>query len=224
LEPPINAGRTLGLRAVGCCPWQRNTRGRGQSYDYEPTDWRAGCGRPACPVRREGERVTPLSLPLSSYGRAALPSRRDFRLVTRAAMFTAPAGPSRWPSQAGSAGRQGRTGLQPVWARGKRSRLSGQARRRAGHLSLGIDTGFADTSPKTGCKPVLRGQAAARLVGVQSAARTSNHFGPDRGCVADQPQRADKAKRPRFWGGAAAGLTDTAAIHSANRHHPGPHY
>ena len=29
LEPPINAGRTNGLPAVGCCPWQRNTSGRG---------------------------------------------------------------------------------------------------------------------------------------------------------------------------------------------------
>jgi len=28
------------------------------------TNWRAGCGRPACPVRREGERLA-LSLPLS---------------------------------------------------------------------------------------------------------------------------------------------------------------
>ena len=28
---PINAGRMNGLPAVGCCPWQRNTSGRGQS-------------------------------------------------------------------------------------------------------------------------------------------------------------------------------------------------
>ncbi len=43
-----------GLPAVGCCPWQRNTSGRGQSQQGEPTDRRAGCGRPARPVRMEG--------------------------------------------------------------------------------------------------------------------------------------------------------------------------
>jgi len=65
-ERRINAGRMNGLPAVGCCPWQRNTSGRGQSYVYEPTDWRAGCGRPARPVRREGQGqslVPTLSIP-----------------------------------------------------------------------------------------------------------------------------------------------------------------
>src|SRR5204862_7926690 len=33
------------------------------------TDWRAGCGRSARPVRREGECFLALSLPLSSYVR-----------------------------------------------------------------------------------------------------------------------------------------------------------
>src|SRR5438093_8400672 len=51
---PINAGPTNGLPNVGCCPWQRNTNGHEQSYNYEPTDWRAGCGKSARPVRREG--------------------------------------------------------------------------------------------------------------------------------------------------------------------------
>src|SRR5437773_865646 len=54
-ERRINAGRMNGLRAVGCCPWQWRTSGRGQSYAYEPTDWRAGCGKSARPVRREGQ-------------------------------------------------------------------------------------------------------------------------------------------------------------------------
>jgi RNA-directed DNA polymerase len=31
IGPPIHAGRTSGLRAVGCCPWPRNTSGRGRS-------------------------------------------------------------------------------------------------------------------------------------------------------------------------------------------------
>src|ERR1035441_2794301 len=54
-ERLINAGPTNGLPTVGCCPWQQNTSGRVQSYNYEPTDRRAGCGRSASPVRREGQ-------------------------------------------------------------------------------------------------------------------------------------------------------------------------
>ena len=57
------AGRTSGLRAVGCCPWQRPTSGRGQSQRCEPADWRAGCGRPARPVRREGQGSIPCPCP-----------------------------------------------------------------------------------------------------------------------------------------------------------------
>src|ERR1022692_2362507 len=53
-ERPIIAGPTNGLPTVGCCPWRQNTSGRAQSYNYETTDRRAGCGRSASPVRREG--------------------------------------------------------------------------------------------------------------------------------------------------------------------------
>ena len=40
-------------------PWPVNPLGG------KTTHWRAGCGRTACPVRREGARPIPLSLPLS---------------------------------------------------------------------------------------------------------------------------------------------------------------
>ena len=55
--PQLTAGESAdrrGLRSVGRCPWRRHTTGCGPSYDYAPTDWRAGCGRSARPVRREG--------------------------------------------------------------------------------------------------------------------------------------------------------------------------
>src|ERR1017187_2387814 len=62
-ERPIIAGPTNGLPTVGCCPWRQNTSGRAQSYHYETTDWRAGCGRSASPVRREGQGSIPCPYP-----------------------------------------------------------------------------------------------------------------------------------------------------------------
>ena len=32
--------------------------------DREPTDWKAGCGKSACPVWREGERTSALPTPI----------------------------------------------------------------------------------------------------------------------------------------------------------------
>ncbi len=55
--PQLTTGESAdrrGLRRVGRRPWRRHTAGCGPSYDYAPTDWRAGCGRSARPVRREG--------------------------------------------------------------------------------------------------------------------------------------------------------------------------
>src|ERR1039457_1064976 len=63
LERPITAGLTNGLPTAGCCPWQQNTSGSVQSYNYETTDWRAGCGRSASPVRREGQGSIPCPYP-----------------------------------------------------------------------------------------------------------------------------------------------------------------
>jgi hypothetical protein len=55
--PQLTAGESAdrrGLRRVGRCLWRRHRAGCGPAYDYAPTDWRAGCGRSARPVRREG--------------------------------------------------------------------------------------------------------------------------------------------------------------------------
>jgi hypothetical protein len=60
--PQLTAGESAdrrGLRSVGRCPWRRHRAGCGPSYDYAPTDWRAGCGRSARPVRREGRGSIP---------------------------------------------------------------------------------------------------------------------------------------------------------------------
>src|SRR6266581_2483243 len=59
-----DAGPMNGLPAVDCCRWQWNTSGRGQSYLYEPTNWKAGCGRPASPVWREGWRERAIPTPI----------------------------------------------------------------------------------------------------------------------------------------------------------------
>src|ERR1017187_8939965 len=66
-ERPIIAGPTNGLPTVGCCPWRQNTSGRAQSYHYETTDWRAGCGRSASPVRREGQGSIPCPYPYRPF-------------------------------------------------------------------------------------------------------------------------------------------------------------
>src|ERR1035441_6859693 len=68
LERPITAGLTNGLPTAGCCPWQQNTSRSVQSYNYEPTDGRAGCGRSASPVRREGQGAIPCPYPYRSLG------------------------------------------------------------------------------------------------------------------------------------------------------------
>src|SRR5207245_4335525 len=62
--PNINAGRLLSSPRRGC-----SRCGQLMSRPVNPrggntTDWRAGCGKPARPVRREGKRFTALSLPL----------------------------------------------------------------------------------------------------------------------------------------------------------------
>jgi hypothetical protein len=60
--PQLTAGESAdrrGLRRVGRGPWRRHTADCGPSYDYAPTDWRAGCGRSARPVRREGQGSIP---------------------------------------------------------------------------------------------------------------------------------------------------------------------
>src|ERR1017187_2125124 len=69
-ERPINAGPTNGLPTAGCCPWPQNTSGRVQSYKYETTDRRAGCGRSASPVRREGQGSIPRPYPYQQYAQA----------------------------------------------------------------------------------------------------------------------------------------------------------
>jgi hypothetical protein len=55
--PRLTVGESADRRGrciVGRCPWRRHRAGCGPSYDYAPTDWRAGCGRSVRPVRREG--------------------------------------------------------------------------------------------------------------------------------------------------------------------------
>ena len=48
-----NSGPTAGLPSKGCTVW--NTALANMfSLNTETTDWRAGCGKSACPVRREG--------------------------------------------------------------------------------------------------------------------------------------------------------------------------
>src|ERR1017187_10109221 len=87
-ERPINAGPTNGLPTAGCCPWPQNTSGRVQSYKYETTDRRAGCGRSASPVRREGQGSIPRPYPYRYYAqdrryaccKVALARDYDFRL------------------------------------------------------------------------------------------------------------------------------------------------
>ena len=56
VEPEVWTERMLTARLI---PWPVNPLGG------KTTHWRAGCGRTACPVRREGARPIPLSLPLS---------------------------------------------------------------------------------------------------------------------------------------------------------------
>src|ERR1017187_1129818 len=75
-ERPINAGPTNGLPTAGCCPWPQNTSGRVQSYKYETTDRRAGCGRSASPVRREGQGSIPRPYPYRSADRLAIGNMR----------------------------------------------------------------------------------------------------------------------------------------------------
>ena len=50
----IIAGRTPSLQSRGYSGWLKPTLWR-VSLERVPTNWRAGCGRSACPVRREGE-------------------------------------------------------------------------------------------------------------------------------------------------------------------------
>jgi RNA-directed DNA polymerase len=52
----ISVGRMLSLLSVGCSPWLRPILGHVNPLVGKTTDWRAGCGRSARPVRREGER------------------------------------------------------------------------------------------------------------------------------------------------------------------------
>ena len=55
--------------AIGLDDIERVTGGLGDEAksrslsNRAPTDWKAGCGRSACPVWREGERMRPLPLP-----------------------------------------------------------------------------------------------------------------------------------------------------------------
>ena len=59
----INAGRTPSSTPRGCSPYtQPSGRSVGPLWG-KTTDWRAGCGKSACPVRREGEPGRQLALP-----------------------------------------------------------------------------------------------------------------------------------------------------------------
>ena len=51
----IYAGRMPSSRSKGCSPSSRPMRLRVNPQGGKTTNWRAGCGRTACPVRREGE-------------------------------------------------------------------------------------------------------------------------------------------------------------------------
>src|SRR5215469_3775530 len=51
----ISSGPMLSLLSMGCSPWLRPILGHVNPLEGKTTDWRAGCGRSACPVRREGE-------------------------------------------------------------------------------------------------------------------------------------------------------------------------
>ena len=61
----ISVGRTLLLPRSGTSPWKQPLRRRVNPLVGKTINWRAGCGRPARPVRREGEQANLLSLPLS---------------------------------------------------------------------------------------------------------------------------------------------------------------
>ena len=55
-ERTISAGPTPTLRSAGCSPWSQPMPPPVSPLGGNTTDWRAGCGRSASPVRREGER------------------------------------------------------------------------------------------------------------------------------------------------------------------------
>ena len=63
----ISFGRMLSLPSVGCSPWLRPLLWLVNPLVGKTTDGRAGGGRSACPVRREGG-PTWFSLPLSFSG------------------------------------------------------------------------------------------------------------------------------------------------------------
>src|SRR5437016_14382132 len=58
-----NNGPTVGLQSKGCSVWNMALANM-FSLNTETTDWRAGCGKSACPVRREGWSFKSPSLPL----------------------------------------------------------------------------------------------------------------------------------------------------------------
>ena len=72
----IIAGRTPSLQSRGYSGWLKPTLWR-VSLERVPTNWRAGCGRSACPVRREGESHGFLPTPI---GRT--PKKRDGQQIS----------------------------------------------------------------------------------------------------------------------------------------------
>ena len=66
-ERIISAGPTPTLRSAGCSPWLQPMPPPVSPLAGKTTDWRAGCGRSACPVRREGERLYALPTPIAPW-------------------------------------------------------------------------------------------------------------------------------------------------------------
>jgi hypothetical protein len=54
MEPTNHAGLMPTLLRLGCFAWNKPMRQRASPLEGKTTDWRAGCGRTASPVRREG--------------------------------------------------------------------------------------------------------------------------------------------------------------------------
>ena len=73
----INAGQMHSLRSMGCTRLPQPMRKVANPVAGKTTDWRAGCGRTASPVRREGERnQSPLPTPISPTAATRQRNRR----------------------------------------------------------------------------------------------------------------------------------------------------
>src|SRR5580658_8748999 len=81
-EPIRHAGQMLSLPNMGCSACKRRVMRSASPLEGKTTDWRAGCGRPASPVRRAGRATFPT--PIHGGWSSALAESQSFgRLVLR---------------------------------------------------------------------------------------------------------------------------------------------